>query len=306
MKIVILGALGYIGSALIELYREESEHEILAVDKKFVPILIANLPDHVSYTQADILDTNSVKKIVEGADIVYMMAAEVEAEKSKDKKDAVWKVNYEGAMGVADLCGKETRFIFPSTGNVFGGVDESVKFMNLDEKDEPTPRLPYAESKVAVEKHLMNCDNDNYTIVRFGTNYGYSPGVRFNLVTNIFVKKALQGEPIMLHGGGRNYRPTVHVMDAAGAAKYLAALPEARGQIYHAVCNSYRICELAETIEGLVPGTEIHTTDDAVPFNSYHLSNKKLIGAGYEFKFDLESGVRQMLEKFGQIKQFHR
>ena len=68
-----------------------------------------------------------MKKLLDGADIVYQMAAEVEAEKSKDKSDAVWKVNYDGAMGISDICGPNTRLIFPSTGNVFGGVDESVK-----------------------------------------------------------------------------------------------------------------------------------------------------------------------------------
>ncbi len=302
MKIVVLGGLGYIGTALIELYRDETEHEILCVDKRFVPRFVADFPEHIKYIQGDILDENLMETVLNGADVVYQFAAEVEAEKSKDKSDAVWRVNYEGAIGIANMCGSETRLIFPSTGNVFGGVDESVKFMDLNEEDEPAPKLPYAESKVAVEKHLLGGNNNNFTICRFGTNYGYSPGIRFNLVTNLFVKKALQGDTIMLHGGGKNFRPTIHVMDAAGAAKFLSALPEARGQIYHVIRNSWKICEMAETIARLHPGVKIQATDDAVPFSSYNLSNKKLRKTGYNFKFDLESGVRQMIKIFGRIQ----
>lgn len=302
MKIVILGGLGYIGTALIELYRDETEHQVLVVDKKFVPFHVAALPPHMEYVQADILDREAMAKVLDGADIVYQMAAEVEAEKSKDKSDAVWRVNYDGAMGIADLCGPETRLVFPSTGNVFGGVDESVKYMDLDETDAPAPKLPYAESKVAVEKYLRERDNDNYTICRFGTNYGFSPGVRFNLVTNLFVKKVLQGDDIMLHGGGKNFRPTVHVFDAAGAAKYLATKPEARGQIYHVIRMPHKIVELAQEVVKYSDRTKVVATDDVVPFSSYHLSNAKLSETGYQFRHDLTSGVEQMMQVFGRIK----
>ena len=78
-------------------------------------------------------------------------------------------------------------------------------------------------------------------------------------------------------------------------------LPEARGQIYHVIRKPYKIIELAETVAQHNPKVRCITTDDAVPFSSYHLSNEKLVKTGYEFQFDLESGVKQMMEKFGQI-----
>jgi nucleoside-diphosphate-sugar epimerase len=301
MKIVICGGLGYIGTALTELYRNEPDHEIWVVDTKFIPFLVTNLPPNVKYVQGDIMDRQLMERIIDGADLVYQLAAVVEAEKSKDRPEIVWKTNYEAAIQVIDLCGPETRMVFPSSGNVFGGVDESKKFMNLDEEDEPAPKLPYAESKRKTELYLLERPKKNWTIVRFGTNYGYSSGIRFNLVTNIFFKRMIQGQIINTYGGGKNYRPTVHVQDAAGGMKHLANLPEACGQIYHVIRQSYKIRELAETVAGYNPECRIQNVDKEVPFSSYHLSNQKLLATGYEFKFDLRSGIEHLLEVFKPV-----
>ena len=142
MKIVICGGLGYIGSAMVELYRNETDHEIVVLDKKFIPHLVANLPPHVRFIEGNILDEGLVKKVLDGADIVYQLAAEVEAEKSVLNEEAIWRNNYEATLIVIAACGPQTRFLFPSTGNVFGGVNEKEKFMDLTEEDEPRPKYP--------------------------------------------------------------------------------------------------------------------------------------------------------------------
>ena len=302
MKIVICGAMGYVGSALIELYRNEIDHEIIAVDKVFVPHIVASLPSNTRYIEGNILDQALMKNVLDGADVVYQMAAEVEAEKSIHKPDAIWENNVDGAFSVIDLCGPSTRIIFPSTGNVFGGVLEHEKNMHLTEDDRPRPKYPYAESKVVIEKYLLeHALEKNFTIVRFGTNYGFSPGIRFNLVTNVFTKRVLQGQDITVHGDGNNFRPTVHVVDAASASKFLVSRPEARGQIFHVVCESIRIRDLAKKAVADEPTSKLTFIAKKVPFSSYHLANEKILQAGYQFKFNLDSGIRQLKDQFKQI-----
>jgi len=302
MKIVICGGLGYIGTSLLELYRNETDHEIWAVDKKFIPHLVFNLPSHARYIEGDIMDESLMRPLIDGADIVYQLAAEVEAEKSIHKEEAIWRNNYEAAKTIIDMCGPDTRLIFPSTGNVFGGVDENEKYMNLTEEDRPRPKYPYAESKYEIEKYLAKRENRNFTIVRYGTNYGYSPGIRFNLVTNIFIKRMMQGLDITVHGSGENYRPTVHVMDAAGGAKYLAELAEAKGEMYHMIRQSYKIHELAESVCKYNERIKLNYIAKEVPFSSYHLTNDKLVSTGYQFKYDLDSGIQEMMRVFKQIE----
>jgi len=299
-KIVILGALGYIGSALIDLYRPDDDCEIYLVDIRFIPDRLANLPSKYKYIEGDILDADLMRPLLKDAHTVYLLAAEVEAEKSIDKGALVWRNNYEGALNAINLCSDDTRIVFASTGNVFGGVKEDSKNTFLTEEDTPQPKYDYAETKVAVEKYLHE-HKSNYSICRFGTNYGYAPGIRFNLVTNIFTKKVLTGQNLTVHGTGDNYRPTCHVQDAARATKFLAESAEAKGETYHIVSANYRIRELAAKIASYNPDIEIEFIVKEVPFSGYHLSSEKIQKLGFEFKWDLETAVKEMAEVFSSI-----
>ncbi len=301
MKILIVGAMGYDGAGLIESYRGSQDDEIILLDKRFRPYLLADLPPQFHYVQGNICDKGLMKHLLKGVDLVYLLAAEVEAEKSINKEEAIWETNFEGAVNVIEQCSSNTRILFPSSGNVFGGTLETEKNMDLTEEDEPRPKFPYAESKRAVEKYLFNSDK-HYVIMRFGTHYGYSPGIRFNLVTNIFFKKAMTGQDITVHGSGDNYRPTLCSRDAVRAMRFLAEHPKAEGELFHIIGNNYRIRELAQEVVSVFPGSEVQYIMKEVPFNSYHLASEKIKKLGFNFEYDIRKGVLEMKEIFNSIK----
>jgi nucleoside-diphosphate-sugar epimerase len=188
--------------------------------------------------------------------------------------------------------------MFPSTGNVFGGLDPSQKFMDLIEEDEPKPKYPYAETKRAMEKFLLGSGR-NFVILRFGTNYGYAPGIRFNLVTNIFTRRMLQGEDLVIHGGGENWRPTVCVRDCARALEFLSARNDVQGEIFHVVRASYQIKELAKKIISYGNSkSKLKFIAKEVPFSSYALSSAKIESLGFRFEWGLERAVKQLIQVF--------
>lgn len=300
MKILIAGAMGYDGAGLIESYKEKPEDEIILLDKLFVPHILANLPSQFRFVEGNILDTDLMKRILKGVDVVYLLAAEVEAEKSINKERAIWENNYEGALNVIDNCSDKTRIVFASSANVFGGVLETEKNMDITEEDEPRPKYPYAESKRAVEKHLINGSKD-FVIVRFGTHFGYTPGIRFNLVTNIFFKKAMMGENLTVHGSGDNYRPTLCAKDAVSGMRFLAEHPKAGKNIFHLIGKCYRIKELAAEVAGVFPSCKVEHIMKEVPFNSYHLSNEKVKSFGFEFKYTIPKALEEMKGIFSSI-----
>jgi len=302
MKILIAGGLGYIGSALIELYRKETEHELIILDKIFKPERVASLPQNAQYIQGDIGDIKLMKNVVKDVDLLHMMAAEVEAENSIHKEKIVWENNYDAPKNLMELCGNSTRIIFPSTGNVFGGVNEDEKFMGLTEKDKPKPKYPYAETKVEIEKFLIS-SKKNFTICRLGTNRGHAPGVRFNLVTNNFIKKAITGEPITIHGKGENYRPTVSVKDVARGIKMLSTSKKAEGEIFHIIEKNYRIKNLAQkVIKFSNKEIELEHIAKDVPFNSYHLNGRKITKLGFKYEWNLERDVKEMIKVFHALE----
>jgi nucleoside-diphosphate-sugar epimerase len=65
------------------------------------------------------------------------------------------------------------------------------------------------------------------TALRMATNFGHSPAVRFNLVVNHFIFRAVTGRPLTVYGDGSNWRPFIHVDDAAQAYKHAVCNPSA-------------------------------------------------------------------------------
>jgi UDP-glucose 4-epimerase len=303
MKILIAGAMGYDGAGLIDSYRENLKDEIILLDKRFRPHLLSNLPSQFRFIEGNILDKDLMKYLLKDIDLVYLLAAEVEAEKSINKERAIWENNYEGAVNVIDLCSSNTIILFASSGNIFGGVLETEKNTNLTEEDEPRPKYPYAESKREVENYLLH-SNKNYVIMRFGTHYGYTPGIRFNLVTNVFFKKAIMGKNLSVHGSGDNYRPTLCVKDAIQCMRFLAEHPNALGEIFHVVGNNYRIRDIAKTVASMFPEIKVEYILKPVPFNSYHLSSEKIKKIGFKFKYDIQKGIKEMIDIFNSIRRY--
>jgi nucleoside-diphosphate-sugar epimerase len=252
----------------------------------------------MEFVQADIRDTDLMTYLLRDVNLLHLLAAEVEAEKSIHKERSVWEHNFEAPKRLIEICPASTRIMFPSTGNVFGGLDEGRKHIDLTEEDEPRPKYPYAEAKRAIELYLPRSGRD-FVILRFGTNHGYAPGIRFNLVTNNFVKKAMLGEDLTVHGGGENYRPTVCVRDCARALDFLSMHRKACGQIFHIVCENFKIRDLAKRIVCyLGTGSKVAFIAKEVPFSSYALSSAKVQKLGFQFEWDLESSVKNMMRTF--------
>ena len=75
-KIVIVGALGYLGTELCKLYSGESWfHNIIAIDSRFVSKRVNQLKDwNIKFYQGHILDKNFLSKHLEDADVVHHLA----------------------------------------------------------------------------------------------------------------------------------------------------------------------------------------------------------------------------------------
>ena len=106
--------------------------------------------------------------------------------------------------------------------------------------------------------------------------------MRFDLVVNTFVKDALLGGSLRLHGGGWMWRPLVDICDCADAmiACYEAPAEKVRGEIFNVVHSNYQIRELAMIVAGSVQLTGRRVTLEEVPAltmnRNYECANAKL------------------------------
>ena len=213
-KIIITGALGYLGTELCKIYSGESwKHKIIAIDSKFVSERVNQLKNWgIEFLQGHILDKKFLKKNLKDADIIYHLAGVTDVAYLKTE------ANDEGTLNVLKYSSKNARFIFPSTHVVYEGLKKIKK--NISEDFPVKPILAYAKSKVQNEIDIKKL-NKNYIILRLGSVYGYSlDNMRINIMPNFFSKLASQNSEIRLFGGGKQFKSLVNVIDVARCMKF--------------------------------------------------------------------------------------
>ena len=75
-KIIITGALGYIGTELCRLYSGISwNSEIIAIDNRFIAERVNQLKNwRINFLQGDILDRKFISKLIKEVDVVHHLA----------------------------------------------------------------------------------------------------------------------------------------------------------------------------------------------------------------------------------------
>ncbi|GGL59557.1 NAD-dependent dehydratase [Halocalculus aciditolerans] len=245
--------------------------------------------DDVEFHRGDIRDESVVEDAMAGVDGVIHLAAVTGAAKSHDIRDRVMDVNVGGTEVVADAAEAAAvdTFVLASSCNVYGDTYEE----ELTEESEPMPGNPYAESKLECEDIVAEREFHDVSL-RLATNFGYSPGVRFNLVVNSFVFRALAGEPLTVYGDGTNWRPFLHVQDTARA--FEAALDWDAGT-YNVGLGNFQIEEIADVVsDELDRPVETAYRYERDPGPSYHVRFEKMRDAGFEPQTGLAAGVREL------------
>tara|TARA_B110000259_G_scaffold137397_1_gene154692 strand:+ start:151 stop:2703 length:2553 start_codon:yes stop_codon:yes gene_type:complete len=302
-KIVITGALGYIGTELCKLYSGFSwKYEVVAIDNRFISERVNELKRRkIKFIQADILDIDSITPYIEKAEVIHHLAgitdvAYVKKESDKAKDDLTAKVAIEGTANVLKSMNADATIVFPSTHVVFEGLKEQKE--NLDENEKTNTFLAYSTSKVENENQIIK-SGKNYAIFRLGSVYGFSTDtMRMNIMPNLFSKIASQNGKIKLFGGGVQLKSLVPLIDVARCFKFVEEKEDFKNGIYNLSKENCTVKDVADICKKVNPKLKIITTDDEVPNKGYSMSNKKLLNTGFEFVNNLETCIEEMITKW--------
>jgi len=302
-KIVITGALGYIGTELCKLYSGFSwKYEVVAIDNRFISERVNELKRRkIKFIQADILDIDSITPYIQKAEVIHHLAgitdvAYVKKESDKAKDDLTKKVAIEGTTNVLKSMNADATIVFPSTHVVFEGLKEQKE--NLDENEKTNTFLAYSTSKVENENQIIK-SGKNYVIFRLGSVYGFSTDtMRINIMPNLFSKIASQNGKIKLFGGGVQLKSLVPLIDVARCFKFVEEKEDFKNGIYNLSKENCTVKDVADICKKVNPKLKIITTDDEVPNKGYSMSNKKLLNTGFEFVNNLETCIEEMITKW--------
>ena len=304
-KIIITGGLGYIGTELCKLYSGVSwHHEIIVIDNRFISERVNQIRNwNMEFIQGDILDKDLVQKYCENADVVHHLAGvtdvpRTQSEASKARDEKIIEVGERGTQNILESISDKCKIIFPSTHVVYEGINE-VK-TNIMEDEQLKPVLSYSSSK-AINENQLKKSGKNYVILRLGSVYGYSTdSMRIDIMPNLFSKIASQNGTLKLFAGGRQIKSLVPLIDVARCFKFMEEKNNISSETFNLTKDTLSVKEVAEVCKKYNPKIILKETNDEVPNLGFSLSNKKLLGTGFNFLYNLDQNIKEMIQKWSK------
>ncbi|MHA2246037.1 MAG: SDR family oxidoreductase [Candidatus Hodarchaeales archaeon] len=256
-KLLVTGALGYIGSTLIP-YLNEQGFETIGYDTGFFrdctlwPSKDENiiLKDMRHFQKSDL---ENIDTVIHLADISNDPFGNLDPE-------IIFKPTRMYTLKIAEMCKeKGIKFIFSSSCSIYGKASAEL----LTETSKPNPQTPYSSNKLMIEEDLKQISDNSFIPIclRFATAFGPSPRMRFDIVINMFVGMALATNQIILNSDGQAWRPNVYIKDVCKAIhhsiKYQGDLDQPLILNVGDTNQNNRILDLAKMVQNQISGTEI-------------------------------------------------
>jgi len=282
IRVLVTGGAGYIGGAVTDLL-VPGEHEVRVYDALLYEELYRKPVDLV---YGDIRDRERLKPELEWAEAVVWLAALVGDPACALNPDVSITINQEAVKWLAENF--DGRIIFPSTCSVYGARDGL-----LDETAPTNPLSVYAVTKLQAERYLAG---KNALIFRLGTIFGVGDlfsRIRLDLVVNTLTVRAYKLGKISVFGG-EQYRPLLHVVDAARAmVDNLATAPTG---IFNLHSENVKISDLARQMQRHFPGLVVEQVErEFEDTRNYRVTSDKAVRTlGFSPRFSVDDGIREV------------
>ena len=301
MKILILGANGYIGNALLNYLHKE--HELIAYDKVFTTEKLSN----VKYITGDYLNVDSYSEAVEESDAIINFIGLSGAANSVRKTLLYNDVNIDAHLKFIDCLFSSTSkktLIFPSSRLVYGKTGSNI----VDENFPCCPLDFYGIQKLTIEQYLRIYanlhENISVVVLRITNPYGYyiqpekTPGYNF---INSLIYKILNGEEITIYGDGLQKRDYIFIDDVLSAIKLLFIHNQNYSVYNLGVGHSISIIDAIKQISSIIGKEPIikfekwPDLDFALETGDCFIKIDKLKSLGWAPEYDFSAGVKKIL-----------
>jgi len=240
LNILVTGGAGFIGSALVRLLLDETDHHVLNIDKLTYAGNLDSLDSiatHPNYRflQADICDQDQMREAFHAfqPDLVMHLAAESHVDRSIDGPSDFIETNIVGTYTLLEVARtywktlsepqqEKFRFLHVSTDEVYGDLHGTDDLFT--ESTAYDPSSPYSASKASSD-HLVRAWHRTYGLPILITNCSnnYGPFQFSEKLIPLVTLNALEGKPLPVYGDGSQIRDWLYVVDHVRALYRVAS-----------------------------------------------------------------------------------
>lgn len=307
MNFLITGAAGFLGSSLANHLAREG-HQVRGLDDLSTGDPQALAPD-VHFTRGDVSDRPKLWTLLQEVDVVYHLAARVSVPESILYPRDYNNVNVGGTVALMEAMRDVgvRRVVLASSGAVYGDLTDQP----LKESTTPAPRSPYAVSKLSAEYYVRTIGGLwGIETVSLRIFNAYGPGQHLPPshppVVPHFLKQALRGGSLIVHGDGAQTRDYVFVDDVVSGMVAAATAPSINGLTIN--IGSGKETSLRDLVKAVqnVTGNETEVLYNSKTSSGVSrlcadlsLAKEKL---GYHPSIKLEDGLRLTIKRDNRFK----
>jgi nucleoside-diphosphate-sugar epimerase len=259
-RYVVTGGAGFIGSALVRALLEQGDSQVRVIDNVLTghAANLAEVRSQIEWDQSDIRDAPAMLSAMQGADVVFHLAAIPSVPRSIKDPVPSHEVNIDGTFSVFRACvdAKVRRVVYAASSSAYGDTEVLPKVETML----PRPKSPYAVQKLVGEHYASvfhSCFDLETVALRFFNVYGerQDPSSPYSGVLSLFLKALIERCPPTIFGDGEQTRDFTYVGDVTALCSKAAAAPGVAGKMYNAGNgNRYSlnyVWDLLQMIEGI-------------------------------------------------------
>lgn len=296
-KCVVTGGAGFIGSHLTDKLIEE-DHEVIVIDN-----LLLGKKEFVnrdaSFYKVDIRDFESIRRLFEGVDVVFHLAADPRLPFSIEDPIETHCVNVTGTLNVFESARKAgvRKVVFTSSAAVYG--DEVLPIV---EDIILKPKSPYGLHKYIGEQYARLYYElfGLYTVcLRYFNVYGPRKLANggYPMAIPIFLEQRRKGEHMTITSDGEQTRDYVHVSDVVRANILAWQSDVKNGQAYNIAGG---VQTSVNQIADFIGGDRVYIPErkGEVRYMQANTSRAK-IELDWSAKISLEKGIYELKKEWG-------
>ena len=217
MKFVITGGAGFIGSHIAK-HLVEKNHDVIVVDNLSRGRLenLSKIKEQIEFKKMDILDFDSLKKVIFNSDGIFHQAALTSVPESFTQKEKYHNVNVKGTENIFKLA-KEfgKKVVYASSSSIYGNTTT----IPIQENFEKNPINPYGITKLDDEKLAKKFHDLGLSVIglRYFNVYGIGQTNDYAGVITKFIDQINVNKSPIIFGDGTHTRDFISVEDIAKA-----------------------------------------------------------------------------------------